>query len=140
MSENGQENHIKSETIETLLQVADALNLTPDYIRKKIVWEPQWGAPMYKRVHQQRTGAGITKSTNADYFFSAGTIELYKDKFSKGARKLEMKTVHEENEKLKEKIKSLEGQFAIMKKTILDGGYWPPAAQSLTDLKIEEEE
>ena len=42
MSENGQnkfpelhENIIAEEAIETLAQVAEALNLTPDYVRKK---------------------------------------------------------------------------------------------------------
>jgi len=131
MSENGpnkfpelHENIIAEEAIETLAQVAEALNLTPDYVRKKIAFAPQWKAPLYKRVHQH-----TTKSTNADYFFSAGTIELNKEKFKKAAQKSHAESIRiqEENEKLKKENEKLKGQFAIMKKTILDGGYWPPA-------------
>ena len=73
--------------------------------------------------------------------YNQGYKPLVYIKPNKKYDKMILKTIlQKENENLKEQLKALAGQFAIMKKTILDGGYWPPAAQSLTDLKIEEEE
>ena len=143
MSENGHENTIKSETIETLAQeaietlaqVAEALNLTPDYVRTKVAFNPQWKSQMYKKCTRE---PGATP--NDAYFFPAGTIAKCQKDFSRSRRRSDKDLkLQKENENLKAQLKALAGQFAIMKKTILDGGYWPPAAQSLTDLKIEEE-
>jgi len=99
-----------SEGIETLNQVAEALNLTAEYIRTHARHAPKWDGQLFRRDTKKDV---LIKDD--DFFFPAGTIERNKDNFGRRKKRPPhfteslMQTIDE----LKDEINKLKRQQKI---------------------------
>ena len=98
-----------SEGIETLNQVAEALNLTAETIRTHARHAPKWDGQLFRRDTKKNEWI-----TDNDFFFPVGTIEKNKDNFGR-----QKKTPPHFTKSLIQKIDALEAENNVLKKDSL---------------------
>lgn len=113
MSENGQtwtceededffDPDIDPDTIETLPQVAEALDLTCETIRAYALRKGNWRGTMSRRCINRNK---ITQ--DGDYFFKKGTIAANKDTMSRRKKRPDSEEMQRENDELKQQNAAL---------------------------------
>lgn len=109
MSENGQmdffDPNIDPDMIETLPQVAEALNLTCDTIRAYALSrfrKGKWRGTMSRRCNNRNQ---ITQ--DSDYFFKKGTIAANIDTMGRRKKKPDSQEMQRENDELKRQNEAL---------------------------------